>query len=254
MIEKKELKEYAKLKLLNLGNTEKDYLIDIALMSISRHIKNELIFKGGTCLYKFHKLNRFSEDINFSSIKEIKIGKLMNSIIKDFEKFGIKVLQHKKKEPFNSILITAKIKGPLCTGNPSSYASLGIDINFKSIVILAPETLSFKSIYPEIPTFSVLCMQKEEIFAEKIRAILTRKRARDLFDLYFLLNQGIHSNKELIEKKMEYYNEKFELKKLILNIKLLKGHWAKELQGFTTNLPNFDEVNKKVSNQLSKLY
>ena len=40
-------------------------------MSISNHTKNELVFKGGTCLYKFYKFNRFSEDIDFSALSPI---------------------------------------------------------------------------------------------------------------------------------------------------------------------------------------
>ncbi len=62
MISIDELKKMAKIKGLSLGNAEKDYLIDIVLLLISRNTKDELVFKGGTCLYKFHNLDRFSED------------------------------------------------------------------------------------------------------------------------------------------------------------------------------------------------
>lgn len=97
MINKKELAEFARLKGLTLGNTEKDYLIDLALLSISKNTKNELVFKGGTCLYKFYKLNRFSEDLDFSSRECIDINKLINNVIQDFSRFEIKANQHKKK-------------------------------------------------------------------------------------------------------------------------------------------------------------
>src|SRR3989344_73706 len=116
MIEKKDLQDYARLKGLSLGNAEKDYLLDIALLSISQRTKNELVFKGGTCLYKFNKLNRFSEDLDFSLIKDIDVDNLIGLLIKDFKKFGIKAVQYKKKEPFNSVLITLRIEGPLYAG------------------------------------------------------------------------------------------------------------------------------------------
>lgn len=254
MITKKELQEIAKLKGMNLGNAEKDYLIDIALLSISKHTKNELVFKGGTCLYKFHKLDRFSEDLDFSAVQEIDAGKLMQNVISDFEKFGIKASLHEKSEPYNSILITLRLQGPLFTGSPMSYANIGIDINIKSSVIMPAEVLLYQSIYPEIPTVQALCMSQEEIFAEKIRAVMTRKRARDLFDLHFLLKEKIKAERGLIDNKMGYYNQKFDINHLILKIKELKLHWKKELTGFTHSFPDFNDVHKETAQMLKKLY
>ncbi len=245
MITKKELEEFAKVKKLNLGNTEKDYLLDHALLSISNNTKNELIFKGGTCLYKFYKLERFSEDLDFSCAIPINFDNLLKRMILDFKKFGITAEIHKKKEPFNTILATLKIKGPLFAGTSQSYASLGIDINFKSEVLRKPEVLSFSSIYPDIPPFSILCMTKEEIFAEKIRAILTRKKARDLFDLFFLINKNIAPDLNLIQKKLQYYNRSFELKEITKRIGELESLWTRELKGLAFSLPEFTKVKKE---------
>lgn len=254
MITRKELQEYAKLKGLILGNAEKDYLIDIALMSISNHTKKELVFKGGTCLYKFYKLNRFSEDIDFSAVSNIDLGVLVSHIISDFEKFGIKAVMHKKKESHNSVLITLRIEGPLFSGKQISYATLGLDINLKSSVVLEPEFFTYNSFYPDIASVSALCMKQEEIFAEKIRALMLRRRSRDLFDLHFLIEKGVYADIKLIDKKMEYYNKKFDLNKLIINIKLLEKLWKRELQGFADSTPEFNLVSKKIINELNNHY
>lgn len=254
MITKKELQEYAKLKGLNLGNAEKDYLIDIALLSISRNTKNELVFKGGTCLYKLHKLNRFSEDLDFSAIKDINFERLISDLISDFEKFGIKAKEHRKRKPYNSILIKIRAEGPLFSGKPMSYANLGMDVNLKSEVFLEPEAIAYNSIYPDLPIMNLFCMKKEEIFAEKIRAVITRARARDLFDLHFLLQNGVYAEKEIISKKMEYYNETFEINRLISRIRIFEKNWEKELKGFTTLLPEFDIVYKTVVEKLKNMY
>ena len=64
MISLDELISKARLKSMSLGNAEKDYLIDLTLFSISKNTKDELVFKGGTCLSKFYNLDRFSEDID----------------------------------------------------------------------------------------------------------------------------------------------------------------------------------------------
>lgn len=254
MITKRDLQDYAKLNGLNLGNAEKDYLIDIALLSISRNTKNELVFKGGTCLYKFHKLNRFSEDLDFSAVSKIEVDNLLTHIILDFERFGIKAIMHKKKEPHNSILITLRLEGPLFSGKSTTYSSIGIDINLKSSVDLEPEFLRYNSSYPDIAEISVLCMKQEEIFAEKIRALMTRIRARDLFDLNFLLEKNIHTNKKIITKKMGYYSKQFNLNELILKIKSLEKAWKKELAGFTSEIPEFGLISKEVIKNLRKYY
>ena len=254
MITKKELQDYARLKGLNLGNDEKDYLIDIALLSISNRIKNELVFKGGTCLYKFHKLNRFSEDIDFSASFDVDLDVLSSHIALDFERFGIKAVIHKKKDFHNSILITFKIEGPLFSGKDVSCATLGMDVNLKSPVILEPEFLTYNSLYPDISRVSALCMRKEEIFAEKIRAIITRNRARDLFDLYFLIEEGASADESLVNKKMEYYDTKFDINELVKKVKAFEKSWEKELASFASSIPKFGVVSKKVIYMLKNNY
>ena len=254
MITKRELEEIARLKGLTLGNAEKDYLIDIALLSISKNTKNELVFKGGTCLYKFHKLDRFSEDMDFSATAKINVAGIINKVISDFERFGINANLHNKREPHNSVLINLRAEGPLYSGRPTSYAKIGIDINLKSRVILETETLSYNPIYQEVPAVNVLCMKPEEIFAEKIRALMTRKRARDLFDLDFLIENKKYAAIEIIEEKMEYYNLGFNIKTLISGINNLKSQWTKELRGFVSNLQSFDVVRWRVVRKINELY
>lgn len=251
MITKKELQEYAKIKSLNLGNAEKDYLIDIALLSISQHTKNEIVFKGGTCLYKFHKLERFSEDLDFSAVKEIDVNSLIENVIRDFRKYGINA-EARSKKPHNSMLTILRVEGPLYTGKPATLASLSIDINFKSPAELDPEILSYSSMYPEISQVNALCMKPEEIFAEKVRVIMTRKKARDLFDLHFLLQRGVCSSLELVNKKMQYYNEVFDIKKFKARIKMLEAQWKKELEGFTPSLPEFTKAKKEVEKETGR--
>ncbi len=254
MITKKELEGIARLKGLTLGNAEKDYLIDIALLSISKNTKNELVFKGGTCLYKFHRLDRFSEDLDFSATAKISVDNIMGRVVSDFKKFGISAKLHKKREPHNPILVNLRLEGPLFSGASISYAKIGIDINLLSSVLLEAETLSYSPIYQEVPTINVLCMKQEEIFAEKVRALMTRQRARDLFDLHFLIKNKIYAEKYIIKKKMEYYNMDFDINKLIPRINELESQWEKELKGFVLNLPSFGIVRNHVARRIKELY
>ena len=66
MIDQETLRRVARTKgISNLSYAEKDYFQEIVMLGISREAP-ELAFKGGTALYKFHGLNRFSEDLDFS--------------------------------------------------------------------------------------------------------------------------------------------------------------------------------------------
>lgn len=253
MITRKELEAYARIKGLSLGNAEKDYLIDVALMSISRSIKNELIFKGGTCLYKFYKLNRFSEDLDFTAVQDIDVNKVAENVIADFALFGIRARLHEKREPHNSILITIRAEGPLYQGTAGTAASLGIDVNKKSSVVMKPDALIYRSTYPDIPPITVLCMAREEILAEKIRALMTRERARDLFDVYFLLKQGVTIGPSLIQDKLDYYGKKFDSNALLQRLSRLNAQWL-HLKSFTQDLPEFETVKDFVAKALKTAF
>ena len=247
MITKAEILDIAKLKTkTNLGYVEKDYLLELVLFSISRNTKQELIFKGGTALYKFYKFERFSEDLDFSEIETLNISNLIKRVILDLSKFRIESSVLRIKEPFNSILLTLRIKGPLYNGKLQTLSTIRIDINKKSAVELQPSRLKFVSLYTEIPSFYVSVMQEKEILAEKIRDIITRNKARDLFDTFVLIEKGIEIDKELLKKKLAYYDIEFNKKRLIESINKKQNLWIKELKPFLKELPSFIYIKKKI--------
>lgn len=254
MITRRALEELARKQKFSLGNAEKDYLLDLILRSIAKHYLDALVFKGGTCLYKFHQLPRFSEDLDFSGITALDINAFVQKIIGDLEKEGVYATEHTRKEPHNSVLITLRIKGPLLTENPSSFASIGIDINFKSEVLLPVEQNRFISTYPNIGEISIFGMKSEEMFAEKLRALLTRLRSRDLFDINFLISQKVWAPKELIQAKMDYYQEEFSLPNLLNRINAFKPIWDKEISGLTKNYLSFETVSAHVKQKLTERY
>ena len=219
MITKKELQDYANLKGLNLGNSEKDYLIDMALSSISKNTKYELVFKGGTCLYKFHKLNRFSEDIDFSAASQIDVNSLISHIIIDFEKFGIKAAIHHKKESFNSAIITIRAEGPLFSGNPMTYASLGLDINFKSPAAIDPEFLTYDSKVRKIGRIIPLIGRKE---SERFVRIEMNVRLRSIFVFQ-------SSHKKPLVRPLLFVHDRISLREGILRLMVTRAGIEKKI-------------------------
>ena len=100
--------------------------------------------------------------------------------------------------------------------------------------------------YPDIIPYQLRLMHPEEIAAEKIRAILTRNSARDLFDLYFLIHLKTKIKIELADKKLEYCGLKFGHEKFESKIKKMKNIWKTEITALTTSGLEYDTAAKSV--------
>ena len=71
-------------------------------------------------------------------------------------------------------------KGPLYT-KEIERCFVRIEISKRESVIKKLDVLEYDALYTDILPFFVLVMQREEILAEKVRAVLTRNRARDVY-------------------------------------------------------------------------
>lgn len=91
-------------------------------------------------------------------------------------------------------------------------------------------------------------MDEKEIFAEKVRAIISREKARDLYDLWFLINRGVTVDLKLLENKMSYYNEKWDYEKFKVSVDKKKNLWDLDLKPLVDNFPSYDSVKKEVLN------
>ena len=92
MIELDELKKISSIKRLNIKNTERDYLLELILFILYKHIGRKMIFKGGTALYKLYGLDRFSQDLDFTLIDyKLDFKKLLKNIIFDLRNINVHV-------------------------------------------------------------------------------------------------------------------------------------------------------------------
>ena len=108
MIEKDRLYEVAKKLGLKIHQQEQHYMQTITLFGIYSYIANELVFKGGTALFFFYGLDRFSEDLDFTLTNEFEEEKLLESI-KDT--FGLLAIEMELKEVKSIAGKNYKIKG-----------------------------------------------------------------------------------------------------------------------------------------------
>jgi predicted nucleotidyltransferase component of viral defense system len=103
----------------------------------------------------------------------------------------------------------------------------------------------------EIPSFDVLVMKEEEILAEKIRAIYTRNKARDVYDLNFLLKKGIKIKEDLINKKLPFNKIKYSKNSLIKKVLEKKEIWEIEMKPLLKNFIEFKEALRNIKEKIN---
>lgn len=251
MITRDVLGRYRSALDFNLGQIEKDYLQHLTLSILYRTTADSFVFKGGTCLQKIYGLDRFSEDLDFTIYKPLDVEKITEEITNGISNFGYQT-KNRFLEKGRSIKIRFEVQGPLYRESKMSVCYLTIEASKREQVILEPD---FKMVYPfyeDLPPYSTLSMKLEEMLAEKIRALVMRRRARDLYDLYFLLKKKTAIKWNLVEKKMIYYDRAVSLDDIINSIREKKDIWKRELTVLTPNLPDFEDVESFVINRAKK--
>lgn len=145
-------------------------------------IAGVLGFKGGTALYLLHNLSRFSVDLDFDLLDESKKDLVFKTITKIVSKFG--ELRDNREKHFNLFWLLSYEKGQTQLKVEISKRSFGSSYEVKN--------------YFGLP---VLIMKKEDMFANKLAALLNRKSLanRDIFDIWFMLNNNWDVNEKLLE-------------------------------------------------------
>jgi len=252
MIRKQELAEIAGLKHLELRNAEKDYLLELILYATS-DFKRFLVFKGGTALYKFYNLNRFSEDLDFDAVgKRTDFDRMIKKIARTLELLGMKGTAIEKEDHGNETSIRFAIRGPLYNGARESMSRITINISRRERPEFIVDRMLVPS-YQEIPSFEVSVLDQKEIAAEKIRCIMTREKARDVYDLWFLLKRGATIDVPLVNKKCKIYDIKFDREAFVVKLYEKRGMWTRDLKGFIIgSLPEFDDIAREIEIGLKK--
>ncbi|MFW6111034.1 MAG: nucleotidyl transferase AbiEii/AbiGii toxin family protein [Thermoproteota archaeon] len=159
-----------------------------------------------------------------------------------------KIIQVSRRE---GILFKLQYKGPLYTGKPITQGSLEIDLSKREKVFLKPEWKVGHSRYPEVRTLRALCLKKEELLSEKLRALVQRKQPRDLYDIWFLTALGIKARKDLVHKKLKVVGIS-DIEEGVLTKFSGKGY-QEDLKNLIINPPSFQDVLNVVKEILSYL-
>jgi len=249
MILPEELKKVAKMFSTSIIQQQVHYFQAIVLGAVSNF---NLVFKGGTYLWFCHKLPRFSEDLDFTIKEDINTNKLRKTIIDTLYNYGAEA-EIKTKKMINkdiSLGFRIDIKGLFYTGKPQSKTYISIDISKREKPILDIKPCRLQLDYYEMPEFYVNVLDLREVFAEKVRAVLTRNKGRDLYDLYFLIEKGYDFDIDLINEKLKYCNLKFDKNIFLKKVVEMQKTYKTDISNLTKSSESYDLVKKTIIKQL----
>ncbi|MCX6666077.1 MAG: nucleotidyl transferase AbiEii/AbiGii toxin family protein [Euryarchaeota archaeon] len=242
MITKTELGKTAEQKHLSLRNAEKDYFLELILFNLT-DFRRILVFKGGTALYKFYNLNRFSEDLDFDIAgKQFNLDTLIKRVLRGFKLTGTQRTLYETNEYGNEINIKFTIRGPLYDGSKNSMTRVTLNLSRRERPTMMSNKLLITS-YTEIPSFEVNVLDTQEIAAEKIRCIMTREKPRDIYDLWFLSKRKTPIDLSLINKKLKLYQLVFDKTMFHEKLQQKRNMWTHDLKDLIIGtLPPFDDI------------
>lgn len=239
MIGREALERIAKLYGLRPWQQERHYIQALVLGALSEF---PLIFKGGTYLWFFHGLDRFSEDLDFTATGELP-GEIGKSVSESLRMFGVENSLKAISGDGRSLSFRISAKGPLNTSE-RNLTHVYVEISRRERLLRPPLSLQLNFDAYALPVKIVGGMALDEVAGEKVRAICTREKARDAYDLYYLITRkGVKFDKAIADEKLRYYGLPFSEELLSKSLRKREAGWKPELKSLVFGkLPEFEAV------------
>lgn len=172
----------------DLRQVEQDLIICRALCDLynSPTLANKMAFRGGTAIHKllFRRPLRYSEDIDLVQTQAEAIGPTVDGIRDALSWLG-KCKRIQKESSMHLIFRFTP------ESEPEAHLNLKIELNTRehdSVYGFKKYPFQMNSRWHKEQT-EIISFEAEELFATKLRALLQRRKNRDLFDLNEGLNQ-----------------------------------------------------------------
>ncbi len=249
---REELKQYIGVTAFSLGHVEKDYFQHIVLSALSRRWGSYLVFKGGTALQKIGLLSRFSEDLDFTEDKDLPIDIIAENVARAIGSYNYPVETDNLTDTEMTAGFRVKIRGPLYRNN-RGICTIRVEISRREKILIEPEVQEIDPPYKDVLPYVVRVMDRDEIAAEKIRAVMTRDKVRDLYDLYMLIEHGASLHRDMVEKKLKFYRISFEPSDVAGRCEELAKRWDKDLSSLMETVPPKEIALARVRSEISKI-
>lgn len=188
------------LRLKKKSEKEIAYAQDIIIGELYKFLPNAIIH-GGTCIWRCYQGNRFSEDVDVYINKDLdKIEEFFSSL----KAKGFKIIKKRIRE--NSIYSELEFNN----------ATTRFEATFQSKKPFSKRYETSESFF-----INVYALSPENLVLEKVETYLKRKKVRDLYDIYFLLNyvenkEGVRDSLKKLIRNYEKPEDEANLSSIII--------------------------------------
>ncbi len=172
------------------------------LRRLQRSLRGGVVWKGGTVL-RLEGSERFSRDLDATRRQaSLSRGRLENTLRQAAEDLTYLVDLAIEARP-RSLTATYRFAVP----GVLQPLRLVVEISLREKVLRLPGVITTARIAQPYGLEPVVVSRLDpaELLAEKFRALVTRGASRDIYDIYWLLQQGAEADAPLFLKKMAYY-------------------------------------------------
>ncbi|MDA8288934.1 MAG: nucleotidyl transferase AbiEii/AbiGii toxin family protein [Actinomycetota bacterium] len=224
-----------------LDQVEQDLVLAGVIVEIAKHpyLGEELVFRGGTCLHKFHLAPalRYSEDLDYVRRSADGVGELFDAVRVIGGRLGMEVQTAVSMQP------KVFLRAPFESGRGTMRIKIEVNTHERSParpLIRHPFTVSspWFTGHAEVQTF-----RPEELVATKLRALYQRSKGRDLFDLWLARTRLGLSSAAIVECFAPYRPEGYtpRLAEQNLRRKLGRSDFRNDLRPLVSEWPaDFD--------------
>lgn len=242
MLTHEELRVVAEEAGTPLQMAERDYLQHIVLLGLSRRVAAELVLTGGGSLQKTLGLPRLSEDIDLVQRSKVDPDALMQHLQRTLANFGYRSQISPHLRGTEGWQRRFRVEGPLFDGGVHSAASVRLDVTLRDELALPPRTVLVTPRYRDVPPYTIAAIRPEELAAAKAAALAGREKARDLYDLWFLLSKGVELVPDLVARRVGALPEAAAAAGPEQALRRKRAIWLPELGALVRPLPRFEEA------------
>ena len=166
-------------------NKHRYYMMQV-LLAIFRHpqLSTLLAFKGGTSLMMFHNLTRFSTDLDFNLLDASKTEYVYNELHNILLKFG--TIDDEAMKFYGPLLVLNYGKGE---------RMLKVEVSNREY----PNHYEIRSLLGT----DIRVMTLADMFAHKLCALGERITPRDIYDVWFFLQNRTEINAEIVQLRTD---------------------------------------------------
>lgn len=253
MLTRAQIQRLAQRHAISLQAQERDYLQHLLLFLL--YSKDQpLVFKGGTALRIVYKGNRYSEDLDFNGpANTAAVRGSWQEVLRGLHDFGVDAEIRHEWQSATGYSFDVSYQGPLFDGRDRTKGKVRVDVSTRREKVETGQEL-IHSEYDDIRPFVLTALSPEQLLAEKVRALLMRGKARDVYDLWLLTSQGVPVDRELVVKKLAPYDLSLSKGSLEGALEKAKADWVRDLRPLLSQYIPWKDVIARLSSVFDSLY